>query len=45
MKLFDLSHFKEHSPVEERNYFKEILDKLEKIEKRIDSIDKKISNS
>ena len=45
MKLFDLSHFKEYCPVEARNYFKEILDKLEKIEKRIDSIDKKISKS
>ena len=43
MKLFDLSHFKEHCPVEARNYFTEILDKLEKIEKRIDSIDKKVS--
>jgi len=45
MKLFDLSHFKEHCPVEARNYFKEILNRLEIIEKRIDSIDEKISKS
>lgn len=45
MKLFDLSHFKEHCPVEARDYFKEILDRLDKIEKRIESIDKKVSKS
>ena len=45
MKLFDLSHFKEHCPVEARNYFKEILHKIEKIEKRIESIDRKLSKS
>ncbi len=39
MKLFDLSHFKEKCPIEARNYFKEIILKLEKIEKRLDSIE------
>ena len=39
MKLFDLSHFKENCPIEARNYFKEIILKLEKIEKRLDSIE------
>ena len=37
--LFDLSHFKEKCPIEARNYFKEIILKLEKIEKRLDSIE------
>lgn len=41
MSLFDLSHFKENCPVEARNYFKEILNKLESIEKRLDSLEKK----
>ena len=41
MSLFDLSHFKENSPLESRNYFKEILNKLETIEKRLDSLEKK----
>ena len=39
MKLFDLSHFKEKCPIEARNYFNEIILKLEKIEKRLDSIE------
>ena len=39
MKLFDLSHFKEKCPIEAKNYFKEIILKLEKIEKRLDSIE------
>ena len=39
MKLFDLSHFKENFPIAARNYFKEIILKLEKIEKRLDSIE------
>ena len=37
MKLFDLSHFKENCPIEARNYFKEII---LKIEKRLDSIER-----
>ena len=41
MSLFDLSHFKENCPVKARNYFKEILNKLESIEKRLDSLEKK----
>jgi len=41
MSLFDLSHFKENCLVEARNYFKEILNKLESIEKRLDSLEKK----
>ena len=32
----------EHCPVEARNFFEEILDKLDKIEKRLDSIENKI---
>ena len=45
MKLFDLSHFKEKCPIEARNYFKQIIEKLENLEKRIDSIDQKITKS
>ena len=33
----------EHCPVEARNFFEEILDKLDKIEKRLDSIENKIN--
>tara|TARA_B100002019_G_scaffold194294_1_gene168240 strand:+ start:78 stop:224 length:147 start_codon:yes stop_codon:yes gene_type:complete len=32
----------EHCPAEARNFFEEILDKLDKIEKRLDSIENKI---
>jgi tetrahydromethanopterin S-methyltransferase subunit G len=32
----------EHCPVEARNFFEEILDKLDKIEKRLDNIENKI---
>ena len=32
----------EHCPVEARNFFEEILDKLDKIENRLDSIENKI---
>ena len=42
MKLFDLSHFKENCPTEAKNYFKDILYKLESIERRIELIEKKI---
>ena len=44
MSLFNikknLHHFKENCPIEARNYFKEILNKLESIEKRLDNIEK-----
>ena len=42
MKLFDLSHFKENCPTEAKNYFKEIVMKLEKIEKKLEKIENKI---
>ncbi len=42
MKLFDLSHFKENCPTEAKSYFKDILLKLENIEKRLDKIENKI---
>tara|TARA_B100000965_G_scaffold52059_1_gene38739 strand:+ start:603 stop:734 length:132 start_codon:yes stop_codon:yes gene_type:complete len=42
MKLFDLSHFKENCPTEAKNYFQEILKKLEKIENKLESLEKKI---
>ena len=46
MSLFNfkknIDHFKEHCPTEARNYFKEILSKLETIEKRLDDLEKKI---
>ena len=42
MKLFDLSHFKENCPTEAKNYFKEIIMKLEKIEKKLEKIENKI---
>ena len=32
----------EHCPVEARNFFEQILDKLDKIEKRLDNIENKI---
>ena len=34
----------EHCPVEARNFFEEILDKLDKIEKRLEDIENKIDN-
>lgn len=34
----------EHCPVEARNFFEEILEKLNKIEKRLDNIENKIDN-
>jgi hypothetical protein len=44
MSLFNIkkniNHFKENCPVEARTYFKEILNKLESIEKRLDLIEK-----
>ena len=42
MKLFDLSHFKENCPTEAKNYFKEIIMKLEKIEIKLEKIENKI---
>jgi|TARA_B110000438_G_scaffold300068_1_gene351610 hypothetical protein len=43
MSLFgfkkSINHFKENCPVEARNYFKEILLKLESIEKRLDNLE------
>lgn len=42
MKLFDLSHFRENCPTEAKNYFEEIIMKLEKIEKRLEKIEEKI---
>ena len=38
MKIFDLSHFKENCPTEAKNYFIEIILRLDKIENKIDSI-------
>jgi len=35
----NLNHFKENCPIEARNYFKEILIKLDGIEKKIDKIE------
>ena len=37
----NIDHFKEHCPVEARNYFKEILLKLESIEKKLDKLENK----
>jgi hypothetical protein len=34
-----LNHFKENCPIEARNYFKEILIKLDSIEQKIDKIE------
>ena len=43
MSLFgfkkSMDHFKENCPSEARNYFKEILLKLESIEKRLDNLE------
>ena len=45
MSLFNckknIDHFRENCPTEARNYFKEILSKLEIIEKRLDYLEKK----
>ena len=45
MKLFNfkknIDHFKQNCPTEARNYFKEIISKLETIEKRLDHLEKK----
>ena len=38
MKIFDLSHFKENCQTEAKNYFKDIILRLDKIENKIDSI-------
>jgi len=38
---FDLTHFFEKCPTEARNYFKEILAKLEKIEERLETLENK----
>lgn len=44
MSLFgfkkNIEHFKENCPIEARNYFKEILSKLDNIEKRLDKLEK-----
>ena len=36
-------HFFEKCPTEARNFFNQILEKLQKLEDKIDSIEKKIS--
>ena len=49
MSLFgfkkNIEHFKEHCPVEARDYFKKIILKLESIENRLDRIEKKTKNN
>ena len=49
MSLFNfkknIDHFKEHCPTEARNYFKEILSKLETIEKRLETNINRLSRS
>ena len=37
----NIDHFKENCTVEARNYFKEILLKLESIEKKLDKLENK----
>ena len=48
MDIDELSEFAkrvtEHCPTEARNYFEEILNKLEKIENRITLIEEKLEN-
>ena len=48
MDIEELSEFAkrvtEHCPTEARDYFKEILNKLEKIENRITLIEEKVEN-
>ena len=41
----NIEHFKEHCPVEARDYFKKIILKLESIENRLDRIEKKTKNN
>tara|TARA_B100000963_G_scaffold86647_1_gene74282 strand:+ start:208 stop:360 length:153 start_codon:yes stop_codon:yes gene_type:complete len=49
MKTEDINnlaeHFFEKCPTEARNFFHQILEKLEKIDKRIDKLESKLNNS